>query len=65
MFVKIKDKQGQEDIPFILNRPQRRYLDMLETQRACNKPIRIIMLKARQWGGSTITQVYMAWILCV
>ena len=65
MFVKIKDKQGQEDIPFILNRPQRRYLDMLETQRLSNKPIRIIMLKARQWGCSTITQVYMAWIQLV
>ena len=65
MFVKIKDKQGQEDIPFILNRPQRRYMALLESQRNANKPIRIIMLKARQWGGSTITQVYMAWIQLV
>lgn len=65
MFVKIKDKMGQEDIPFILNRPQRRYIAMLEHQRIANKPIRIIMLKARQWGGSTITQVYMAWIQLV
>lgn len=65
MFVKIKDKMGQEDIPFILNRPQQRYLSMLESQRTAHKPIRIIMLKARQWGGSTITQVYMAWIQLV
>ena len=65
MFVKIKDKQGQEDIPFILNKPQRRYIAMFESQRLANKPIRIIMLKARQWGGSTITQVYMAWIQLV
>jgi hypothetical protein len=65
MFVKIKDKMGQEDIPFILNRPQQRYLSLLEEQRRAGKPIRIIMLKARQWGGSTITQVYMAWIQLV
>ncbi len=65
MFIKIKDKLGQEDIPFILNRPQRRYLAMLEEQRIHNKPIRIIMLKARQWGGSTLTQIYMAWIQLV
>ena len=57
MFVKIKDKMGQDDVPFILNRPQRRYLELLETQRCAHKPIRIIMLKARQWGGSTLTQV--------
>lgn len=65
MFIKIKDKLGQEDIPFILNRPQRRFLAMLEGQRTTLKPIRIIMLKARQWGGSTLTQVYMAWIQLV
>ena len=65
MFIKIKDKLGQEDIPFILNRPQRRFLAMLEEQRTALKPIRIIMLKARQWGGSTLTQVYMAWIQLV
>ncbi|MBO7318363.1 MAG: hypothetical protein J6U43_06570, partial [Bacteroidales bacterium] len=65
MFVKIKDKQGQDNIPFILNRPQRRYIAMLESQRSANKPIRLIMLKARQWGGSTITQIYMAWIQLV
>lgn len=65
MFIKIKDKLGQEDIPFILNRPQRRFLALLETQRLAQKPIRIIMLKARQWGGSTLTQIYMAWIQLV
>ena len=65
MFVKIKDKMGQEEIPFILNRPQRRYIELLEKQRTARQPIRIIMLKARQWGGSTITQVYMAWIQLV
>ena len=65
MFIRIKDKMGADDIPFILNRPQRRYLALLESQRTANRPIRVIMLKARQWGGSTITQVYMAWIQLV
>lgn len=65
MFVKIKDKLGPNDIPFILNRPQRRYVAMLEQQRTGNKPIRVIMLKARQWGGSTVTQIYMAWLQLV
>lgn len=65
MFVRIKDKMSPNDIPFILNNPQRRYLAMLESQRNDNRPIRVIMLKARQWGGSTITQIYMAWIQLV
>lgn len=46
----------------ILNKPQRRVLAMLEAQREAGKPLRLIMLKARQWGGSTLTQIYMAWI---
>lgn len=64
-FVRIKDKQGAEDIPFKLNRPQRRILGMLEEMRTAEKPIRLILLKARQWGGSTLIQIYMAWIQLV
>ena len=29
------------------------------------KPIRLILLKARQWGGSTAIQIYMAWLQLV
>ena len=29
------------------------------------RPLRLIMLKARQWGGSTVILAYMAWIQCV
>lgn len=65
MFVKIKDKKSQNDIPFILNRPQQRLLATLEGMRLAGKPIRLIMLKARQWGGSTLIQMYMAWIQLV
>ena len=28
-------------------------------------PIRIILLKARQWGGSTLVQIFMSWIQLV
>ena len=63
--VKIRDKISGRDVPFILNRPQRRVLGALEDMRAARRPIRLIMLKARQWGGSTLVQMYMAWIQCV
>lgn len=64
-FVKIKNKDGGEDIRFLLNRPQRRLISTLEDMRIAGKPIRLILLKARQWGGSTAIQIYMAWIqLC-
>ncbi len=64
-FVRIKDKLGYENIPFRLNRPQRRILGMLEEMRLAQQPIRLILLKARQWGGSTLVQIYMAWIQLV
>lgn len=63
--VKIKDKLSGKDIPFRLNAPQRRVAALFEQQRTANLPIRAIMLKARQWGGSTLTQMYMAWIQSV
>ena len=58
----IKDKLSPEEIPFKLNRPQRRLLAKLEGMRLANAPIRLILLKARQWGGSTLIQLYIAWI---
>lgn len=63
--VRIKDKLSGRDIPFVLNRPQRRVLAVLEGMRVARRPIRLIMLKARQWGGSTLIQMYMAWIQCI
>ncbi len=63
--VTIKDKVSARSIPFTLNAPQRRVLAMLEDMRQAGKPIRLIMLKARQWGGSTLVQIYMAWIQIV
>lgn len=60
--VQIRDKQTGTYVPFVLNRPQRKALAAMEEQRRKGEPIRIIMLKARQWGGSTLIQMYMAWI---
>lgn len=50
---------------FVLNRPQRRFLQVLESLRLADKPIDIILCKARQWGGSTLAQLYMLWIQLV
>lgn len=60
--VVITDKITSRDIPFRLNRPQRRLTAILETERRAGRPLRLIMLKARQWGGSTLIQIYFAWI---
>lgn len=64
-FVFIKNKGGGEDVHFILNRPQRKLIAAYERKRLTGKPIRLILLKARQWGGSTATQLYMAWLQLV
>lgn len=58
----IRDKESGRIIPFRLNRPQRRVLRIIEERRRAGKPIRLILLKARQWGGSTLVMYYMAWI---
>lgn len=52
-------------MPFILNRPQRKFVEKLEGIRTASQPIRLILLKARQWGGSTCSQLYMAWLQLV
>lgn len=58
----IKRKGGGEDMRFRLNRPQRTLITRFELRRLQNKPIRLVLLKARQWGGSTATQIYFAWL---
>lgn len=64
-YVYIKCKGGGEDVLFRLNRPQRRLIEKLERMRVARKPIRLILLKARQWGGSTCVQIYFAWLQLV
>ena len=59
---RIRDKNTCRDVPFILNRPQRRVVKLLEADRRAGRPMRMIILKARQWGGSTVVEMYSAWI---
>ena len=61
-FVYIKRKGGGSDVLFRLTYPQRKFVERLESLRKANMPIRLVMLKARQWGGSTTSQLYMAWL---
>lgn len=61
----IKRKGGGEDVLFRLTFPQRKLIATLETLRLSDMPIRIVLLKARQWGGSTAIQLYMAWLQLV
>lgn len=62
---RIKDKNSRKIVPFILNRPQRRVVKLLEADRRAGRPMRMVILKARQWGGSTVVEMYMAWIQTV
>jgi hypothetical protein len=65
LYVYIKNKGGGVDVLFRLNRAQRRLVARLERMRKAGKPIRLILLKARQWGGSTCIQLFMAWLQLV
>lgn len=63
--VKISDKLTGCSVPFRLNSAQKKVLNVMEEMRRTGKPIRLILLKARQWGGSTLIQMYMAWMQLV
>lgn len=59
---RIKDKTSGKIVPFVLRRPQLKLLKVLVTMLFAGEPIRVIVLKARQWGGSTLVQLFYAWI---
>lgn len=61
-FYEIANKITGEMKPFSLNYPQRLVLAELEDMRAKGEPIRLIILKARQWGGSTLSEAYEKWM---
>lgn len=46
-FIKIRDKNS-DIIPLILNKPQQKLYDIIRTQKQAGRPVRIIILKARQ-----------------
>lgn len=60
--IRIYDKDSLQEVPFRLRKAQRKLLVELEKLRLSGVPIYIILLKARQWGGSTLVQIYMMWI---
>lgn len=53
--LKIKTKEGNI-VPFRLNEPQKRLYRIIKEERKKGKPVRIIILKARQMGFSTLTE---------
>ncbi len=60
--VKIQDKLTKRMVPFTMRRPQRKLFNLLYKMMIEGRPIRVIVLKARQWGGSTLVQIFMSWI---
>ncbi|MCR5362459.1 MAG: terminase [Bacteroidales bacterium] len=64
-YVWIRPKRAGTLVRFWLNSPQRKLVEVLEEMRLAHLPIRIIVLKARQWGGSTCIQMYIAWLQLV
>lgn len=52
-FLKIRDKSARI-VPFKLNRAQRIVMDIIEADIKAGKPLRYIVLKARQMGLSTL-----------
>lgn len=58
----IFDKLSGQEVKFRLRKAQRKLLKVLVDTTFSLKPIRIILLKARQWGGSTLIQLFSSWI---
>jgi hypothetical protein len=54
-YVKIRDKKSKI-IPLRLNEPQLKYYNVIKELKKQRKPVRIIILKARQMGFSTETE---------
>lgn len=60
-FLKIIDKKGRT-IPLVLNQPQQRLYSVIREQWKAGKPIRVIILKARQMGFSTLVEAIIFWM---
>lgn len=54
-YIKIRDKNGNI-VNFTLNNPQLRLYEIIKEQKKQKKPVRVIILKARQMGFSTLTE---------
>lgn len=60
--VKITDKGGSELIYFKLRASQRTLFAKLYKMFDDGKPIKALLVKARQFGGSTVIQIFMVWL---
>ena len=60
--VKIFDKLSGRLVPLILRKAQRKIVAVMIRDLFSGKPVRIILLKARQLGGSTAVQMMLSWI---
>ena len=58
----IFDKASSQEVKFRLRKAQRKLLKVLVETAFALRPIRVILVKARQWGGSTLIQLFCAWI---
>lgn len=59
----VQDKESKKELPFILKNPQRKYYAIIHNKFIKHyKPIRIKLVKTRQWGGSTVTEALAFWI---
>lgn len=61
--IKIRHKQLKKRVRFTLNLPQLEALAKCEALREQGAPISLIILKARQWGGSTFCFFYQVWLM--
>ena len=61
--IKIRHKQLKRRVRFVLNLPQLIAFAKCEQLRAQGVPISLIILKARQWGGSTFCFFYQVWLM--
>ena len=60
--VKITNKEGAGLIPFKFRYAQRVLFAVLWSMFSNYKPILMLLLKARQFGGSTVIQIFMFWL---
>lgn len=66
LFARIKPKGGGDYVRFRLRPSQRKLIEQgFENLKILSRPVRLIILKARQWGGSTCVQLFMAWLQLV
>ena len=60
--IRIKHKKLKRRVRFVLNLPQLEVLGKCMALKEAGAPIALILLKARQWGGSTFCFFFQCWL---